>query len=227
MTTRPTHSTVEAANAGLDQEMPNGIFFSDRLMEAIQTGQVSLPTLDDKVLQILRTMFAFGLFDRPVQIMPLPVQDHGKLAREIAGKGIVLLKNTDSLLPLVAAISCILWPSLEPMPITTSREAEVLVVQPTYFVSILEGIRRRAGEGVQVEYAEGTDPPSAAALLPGPPALPSSSSRQQTPARKSTGCGQSIGRTLASRANPRWYGSTVRWISTSASSITAFLMRLR
>jgi beta-glucosidase len=48
------------------------------------------------------------------------------------------------------------------------------VVQPTYFVSILEGIRRRAGEGIRVEYAEGTDPASAATLLPGPPPVPSS-----------------------------------------------------
>src|SRR5260370_896218 len=48
------------------------------------------------------------------------------------------------------------------------------VGQPRYFVGILEGIRGRAGEGVRVEYAEGIDPPSAAALLPGPPPVPSS-----------------------------------------------------
>ncbi len=96
------HSTVETANAGLDQEMPNGIFFSDRLMEAIQTGQVSVATLDDKVDRILRTMFACGLFDQPVQITPFPEREHGKVAREIASKGIVLLKNADGLLPLAS-----------------------------------------------------------------------------------------------------------------------------
>src|SRR5206468_1681488 len=47
-----------------------------------------------------RTMFALGLFDSPAQITPLPEQEHGQLAREIACKGIVLLKNTDGLLPL-------------------------------------------------------------------------------------------------------------------------------
>ncbi len=167
------HSTVEAANAGLDQEMPNGIFFSDRLIEAIQMGQVSVTTLDDKVHRILRTMFALGLFDHPVQITPFPVQEHGELAREIAGKGIVLLKNADGLLPLasheVRSVAVIGADADNNIAGGGSS-----VVQPTYFVSILEGIRRRAGEGVRVEYAEGTDPASAAALLPGPPPVPSS-----------------------------------------------------
>src|SRR5713101_5424549 len=95
-----THSTVEAANAGLDQEMPSAKYFGNHLLEAIQTGQVSLATLDDKVHRILRTMFALGLFEHPGQISPLPVQEHGKQAREIASKGIVLLKNSGGLLPL-------------------------------------------------------------------------------------------------------------------------------
>src|SRR6266566_336749 len=97
-----THSTVEAANAGLDVELdvPPAKFFGNRLREAIKTGKVSLATIDDKVRRILRSMFAFGLFDSPVQITPLPEQEHGQLAREIAGKGIVLLKNASGLLPL-------------------------------------------------------------------------------------------------------------------------------
>ncbi len=167
------HSTVEAANAGLDQEMPSGIFFSDRLMEATQKGQVSVTTLDDKVQRILHTMFALGLFDQPVQITPFPVQEHGKLAREIAGKGIVLLKNADGLLPLasheVRSVAVIGADADNNIAGGGSS-----VVQPTYVVSILEGIRRRAGKGVRVEYAEGADPASAAALLPGPPPVPSS-----------------------------------------------------
>src|SRR6266571_256536 len=43
-----THSTVEAANAGLDVELalPPAKFFGDRLLQAIQEGKVSLATLD-------------------------------------------------------------------------------------------------------------------------------------------------------------------------------------
>ncbi len=47
-------------------------------------------------------------------------------------------------------------------------------VRPTSLVSILEGIRRRAGKGVRVKYAQGTDPVSPADLLPGPAVVPSS-----------------------------------------------------
>src|SRR6266581_7050354 len=97
-----THSTVEAANAGLDQEMPSAKYFGDHLLEAIQQGQVSIDTLDDKVRRILRTMFAFGLFEHPDQVSPLATEEDGQWAREIAGKGIVLLKNAGELLPLAS-----------------------------------------------------------------------------------------------------------------------------
>src|SRR2546427_1376048 len=60
-----THSTVEAANAGLDVELGAAMFFGDRLLQAIQAGQVSLATLDDKVHRILPTMLALRLFDSP------------------------------------------------------------------------------------------------------------------------------------------------------------------
>ncbi|MFL5698016.1 MAG: glycoside hydrolase family 3 C-terminal domain-containing protein [Ktedonobacteraceae bacterium] len=168
-----THSTVEAANAGLDQEMPSAKFFGDQLLSALQTGQVSLATLEDKVHRILRTMFALGLFEHPVEIRPLPVQEHGKQAREIADKGIVLLKNAGGLLPLSSQ-------QVRSVAVIGGDADHNIVgggsslVKPTYLVSMLEGIRRRVGEGVRVEYAEGVDPASAADLLPGPPLVPSS-----------------------------------------------------
>ncbi len=167
-----TQSTIAAANAGLDQEMPAGTFFGDRLEEAIQAGQVSMATLEDKVLRILHTMFALGLFEHPVQVRSFPIQEHGQQARTIASQGIVLLKNT-GVLPLssdalhsVAVIGA--------NADTNIAGGGSSLVKPTYLVSMLEGIRRRAGAGIQVEYAEGVDPLSSADLLPGPPPVPSS-----------------------------------------------------
>jgi beta-glucosidase len=170
-----THSTVEAANAGLDVELdvPPAKYFGERLLEAVTEGQVSLATIDDKVHRILSSMFAFGLFDSPPQIGPLPVEEHGKLARAIADQGIVLLKNAREMLPLSA-------PELRSLAVIGADADHYIagggsaLVQPTYLVSILEGMRRRAGAGVRVEYAEGTDPVSAADLLPGLPLVPSS-----------------------------------------------------
>jgi beta-glucosidase len=168
-----THSTAEAANSGLDQEMPGAKFFGDRLLEAIQTGQVSLVTLEDKVHRILRTMFALGLFEHPVQISPLPLEEHGRLARELAGKGIVLLKNTGGLLPLSShQLSSVAVIGADADSYISGGGSAF--VKPMYLVSMLEGIRRHVSQGVRVEYAAGADPASAADLLPGPPAVPSS-----------------------------------------------------
>ena len=170
-----THSTVEATNAGLDVELdvPPAKYFGKRLLEAIGAGQVNLATIDDKVHRILRSMFAFGLFDSPPQITSLPEQEHGQRAREIASKGIVLLKNVGRLLPLVTH-------GLRSLVVIGGDASHYIAgggsafVKPTYLVSILDGIRQHVGEGVRVEYAEGTDPVSPADLLSGPPLVPSS-----------------------------------------------------
>ncbi len=168
-----THSTIEAANAGLDQEMPSAKYFGDLLLSAIQAGHVSLATLEDKVRRVLRTMFAFGLFDHPAQSKPLPIEEHGKVSRDIAGKAIVLLKNKSDLLPLSnQQIHSIAVIGGDANHLITGGGSSL--VKPPYTVSILEGIRRRVGDGVRVEYAEGVDPISAADMLPGLPLIPSS-----------------------------------------------------
>jgi beta-glucosidase len=52
-----THSTVPAANAGLDMEMnvSPGQYFTGPLKTAVQDGQVSMARLDDMVLRITGT----------------------------------------------------------------------------------------------------------------------------------------------------------------------------
>jgi len=96
-----THSTVKAALAGLDQEMPEDIYFGDALKEAVQKGQVPLSRLEDMDHRILRSMFAAGVVDNPP--MPRSVVDPFKGrddAQQIAEESIVLLRNANSALPL-------------------------------------------------------------------------------------------------------------------------------
>ena len=99
-----THSTVKAANAGLDMEQPGIEFFGDKLKAAVQSGQVSQARLDNMVHRIVRSMFATGVIDHP----PLPrrVSDpfEGKDdARHIEAESIVLLQNRNAILPLQPA----------------------------------------------------------------------------------------------------------------------------
>jgi beta-glucosidase len=95
-----THSTTKASHAGLDQEEPGTFFFGDDLKKAVESGEVSQEELNDHVHRVLRTIFAAGLFDHPVQ-MQVPDVDRGlALAQSIAEKSIVLLKNQGGVLPL-------------------------------------------------------------------------------------------------------------------------------
>jgi beta-glucosidase len=96
-----THSTVKAALAGLDQEMPGDEYFGPALKKAVQDGQVPMSRLDDMDHRILRSMFAAGVIDYPV--MPRDVVDPFKGrddAQHIAEESIVLLKNENGVLPL-------------------------------------------------------------------------------------------------------------------------------
>jgi beta-glucosidase len=96
------HSTVESANAGLDQESSSGFdrqeYFGAPLAKALTDGSVSMDRLHDMVHRILRTMFANGLMDYPMP--PQTPSTHADVAQKNAEQGIVLLKNRDGLLPL-------------------------------------------------------------------------------------------------------------------------------
>jgi beta-glucosidase len=98
-----THSTVKAANAGLDQEMPGEDFFGDGLRKAVAAGAVSMARLEDMDHRILRSMFAAGVIDNPPQRRVVDPFRGREDAAHIAEESIVLLKNERAQLPLVAA----------------------------------------------------------------------------------------------------------------------------
>jgi beta-glucosidase len=95
-----THSTVKAALAGLDQEMPEDNYFGESLKKAVQDGQVPMSRLDDMDHRILRSMFATGVIDDPPMprsvVNPFRGRDD---AQQIAEESIVLLKNEKGILP--------------------------------------------------------------------------------------------------------------------------------
>ena len=100
-----THSTVAAANNGLDQqsghEFDKSPYFGGALEEAVKTGAVAQARLDDMVLRIVRTMFAKGLVDDPLKDgVAIDFDRHGTVSRATAEAGMVLLKNAGRTLPL-------------------------------------------------------------------------------------------------------------------------------
>ncbi|MGA3088115.1 MAG: glycoside hydrolase family 3 C-terminal domain-containing protein [Terriglobales bacterium] len=98
-----THSTVQAALAGLDQEFFENKYFAAPLEKAVESGAVPLSRLDDMVHRILRTMFAFGVIDNPPVIRPIDAEAGAAVAQRVEEQGAVLLKNAGNELPLSAS----------------------------------------------------------------------------------------------------------------------------
>ncbi len=104
-----THSTIPAANSGLDQQ--SGIpfdqseYFGAALKEAVQNGWVSQARFDDMVRRVLQPMFEFGVMDNPVSANPETInfKANGLVSQKDAEEGMVLLKNDNKLLPLSKA----------------------------------------------------------------------------------------------------------------------------
>ena len=212
-----TWSTAESAQAGLDQEQPAGRFWGERLLQAVDAGEVEAAMLDEMVRRILRPMIGLGQLERPVEIRALPVEAHARTAREIAERGIVLLKNEADLLPLEPMPSSIAVIGPEADNASTAGGGSGWVY-PIHETSPLDGIRRRAGEGVRVAYAPGT-------IRSQPP--PSSrdrrrfnrpSCRRRTSRQTGRGSWPSTGRTRGSKVSRCCHGSSPRPRSILASS---------
>ena len=95
-----THSTVNAALSGLDQEFFASKYFAGALKEAVNSGLVPVSRIDNMVHRILRSLFAVGVFDNPPVVKPIAAQADALVAQRIEEQGIVLLKNTGDQLPL-------------------------------------------------------------------------------------------------------------------------------
>lgn len=152
-----THSTVEAANAGLDLEMPHGEFFGDKLLEAVKRGEVSEETIDDKIRRLMRVRFEAGFFDTPITGDETVIrrEEHKQLALEAAKQAIVLLKNENKLLPLdknkIKSIA-VIGPNAVEARIGGGGSSKVT---PLYAVSPLEGLKKAVGEDIKLNYVPG------------------------------------------------------------------------
>ncbi len=97
------HSAATSALVGLDQEMPGGKYFDDSFKAAVGNGEVPMARLNDMVHHILRTEFAFSVFDHPPVLRPVNPFIGAEEAQRAEEAGIVLLRNANSLLPLDAS----------------------------------------------------------------------------------------------------------------------------
>jgi beta-glucosidase len=169
---------VESLIAGTDVCGPEGGPFSGAALQTLVTsGALPMNRFNDMVFRVLRSFFAVGLYDDPPpgaftgeqnQTIPDTVLDRDEgIARRVAREGSVLLKNDRGALPLRAA-------DLDSVAVIGSDADWYIygggasaVPRPARLTTILDGIEQRAGNGVDVDYARGTDPVRMGDTLPG------------------------------------------------------------
>ena len=157
------HSTAPSAKAGLDLEMPTGIYFGQTLKAAVANGEVPVSLLDEKLVRRFKTMMSRGVWDQPPARGPIP-PEHAAIAMKLGAEGIVLLKNDGGLLPLKAG-------AIHSLAVIGPFAAQAMTggggsshVQPILTVDPVAGIQKLAGNDVKISEDDGTNAAAAAAL---------------------------------------------------------------
>jgi beta-glucosidase len=153
--------TLLAINAQNDMDMETSAY-RNNLVQLVKDGKVKESQLDEAVRRILRIKFKLGLFDDPYKYCDAQREkdlllnpEHLKIAREVARKSIVLLKNQNQLLPLHKDIKTLavigpLADSKKDMIGNWSAKGEAKDV-----VTVLEGIEKAVSPNTTVLYAKG------------------------------------------------------------------------
>ena len=149
-------TTVEAAKAGLDLEMPAPArAFGPALAEAVRSGQLDEAQLNTMVHRMLSVFDKVGaLDDAPVDEHPEDREEDRAFVRRAACDGMVLLAN-NGLLPLQATRLrriAIVGPNAERLAIMGGGSARV---SPHYVLSAVGVLRQRMGNLAEITYASG------------------------------------------------------------------------
>jgi len=156
-------AAMAAFNAGVDMNMTDGLY--NRCLEKlVRENCIDMNEIDASVERILRAKYALGLFEDPYRFLDNQRESREvrsasamALARKAAASSMVLLKNTNALLPLSKQTKRIALVG----PLANNR-AEVMGSwkargEDKDVVTVLEGIKNKLGSGTEVNYVQGCD----------------------------------------------------------------------
>ncbi|MDR7334936.1 glycoside hydrolase family 3 N-terminal domain-containing protein [Roseateles asaccharophilus] len=159
---------VRALRAGVDMEMapPFGISAFQTLPQSLAEGRLSTTELDDAVRRVLEAKIRMGLFEQPYVDLDeaqrvLNDPEHRDVARVAAERTAVLLRNDGGVLPLDARALksiAVIGPLADSARDTVGPW--VFDQDDSETVTLLDGIRARAGSGVRIEYSPGVTMPA-------------------------------------------------------------------
>jgi beta-glucosidase len=151
--------------AGTDMNM-NDDFYQSQLPDLVQSGKVSMASLDAAARNVLVAKYRLGLFDDPYRRAGVAADDpedrnaesrlHRDDARDVARRSMVLLKNADDTLPLKKeGTIAVVGPLADSQgDIVGSWSAAAL---PKQAVTVLDGITRALADNGRVLYAKGAN----------------------------------------------------------------------
>ena len=154
-----THSTVNAANNGLDIEMGSrppydNYYFAKPLLDSVEAGIVSEKTIDEKVHRILWVIYKTVLSaNRPKG--SLNTKEHSQTVYDIASESIVLLKNEKNLLPLNTSHIKTIAVIGDNATHTNHSGGFGAGVKARYEITPLQGLQNALGKTVDIKFAQG------------------------------------------------------------------------
>ena len=150
-----THSTMGAMLHGLNVQMTGSNYLGQPVIDSIATGALTEDLVDEKVRQILRVRMAIEAVPADVANKVMTSQPECQdIALQVARKSIVLLKNEGGVLPIAKDVKKIAVIGQNAV-LKTQSGGMGAGVKALYEVTPLEGICKRAGEGIEVSYAPG------------------------------------------------------------------------
>jgi len=165
------HTTAEAANAGLDLEMPGPPrYFGPLLTQAVRNWQVEQTAVDEAARRALRLIIRSGALDGKHGNGELRSDRNRATALAAAREGITLLKNDNGILPLDASklrSLAVIGPNAD-VPLYQGGGSAGVV--PSRILTPLTSLQAALGPKVAISYIKGADndplpPPADARLL--------------------------------------------------------------
>jgi beta-glucosidase len=147
--------TQKAIEAGLDVEMPMPIHYNRHLLKAVKEGQVAESVVDTAVLRVLRTLLVFENSPDPIiyseDLVAHP--DHIALAREVAEKSMVLIKNEGDVLPFAKNVKRVLVLGKLAAKENTGDHGSSQIFAP-YVITPLAGLQAYLGKTVEIIHLD-------------------------------------------------------------------------
>ncbi|RYY56965.1 MAG: glycosyl hydrolase [Chitinophagaceae bacterium] len=153
-----TSSAIDAVMHGTDVECGQTVYLT--LLDAIRTGKIKEEYLNQSLTRLFTTRYKLGMFDPPSMVSyaqtPASVLEsapHQEHALKMARESIVLLRNENNTLPLKKNIKRI-------AVVGPNADNRISVLgnyngTPSKITTILEGIREKAGPGVEIIFEKG------------------------------------------------------------------------